>query len=247
MTNQYMLAGSVIHDAIEWYLKIVRLGRCPTLNDLEEMATNKIRRAWRQSVKRRWEHNPKNSCNLFEHYYDREIDTERMKSTIADCLNNFYTYALPIVISCKDSWKALEEFQSIDTGNYTVMLSMDLAYELDGRIHIVDWKTGKSSGTVVRQLLVYALYATRQWGYIPSEIQTTAYYLRSNSTESFIPEVGSLLGCVEWIGGQVNAMSEYLVDCDLELNEPLHPREFPRTEDEWKCDSCFYREVCHGK
>lgn len=247
MTNQYMLPGSIVHDAVEWCLKIVELGRSPTLNDVKEMAINKARRAWRESTNQVWLHDPKYACNLFEHYYGREIDTERMKATIEDCLNNFYTYALPIIMSCKDSWKSLEEFQNFNTDYYTLGLKMDLAYELDGRIHIIDWKTGSPNEAVKRQLMVYALYASRQWGYAAGDIQITAFYLRTNKVESVIPAEESLAERLEQIDAQVNEMAAYLVDCDLERNEPLSPKMFPRTEGEWKCGNCFYREVCYGR
>jgi len=249
MTNQYMLAGSIVHNSIEWYLKLARMGHLTTLDDLHEAATNNARRAWRQSLKKQWKNNPKNACNLFEHYYDREIDTERMQATIMDCLHNFYTYALPMIISCKDGWKALEEFQSFDTGNYTIALSMDFAYELDGRLHIIDWKSGKPGEAATKQLMVYALYASSYWDYTAEDIQTSAYYLRTNDVESVIPAQKSLDECLERITKQVETMAAYLrgYTGGLELNEPLTPDKFPRTEDVWKCDGCFYREVCHGK
>jgi len=247
MTNQYMLAGSIVHRSIEWYLKLARMGHLATLDELHETATNIVRRAWRQSVKQQWERNPKGACNLFEHYYGREVDTERMKATIEDCLNNFHTYALPIVISCKDGWKTLEEFQSLDVGDYAIGLAMDLAYELDGRIHIIDWKTGKPDPATKQQLMVYALYAAQQWGYAAKDIQTTVYYLRTNGVESVIPAEESLAERLEQVDVQVDAMADYLEDRDLDLNEPLHPMEFLRTEDEWKCNGCSYREVCHGR
>jgi len=125
---------------------------------------------------------------------------------------------------------------------------MDFAYELDGRLHIIDWKTGKPSESVTQQLMVYALYASEKWGYAPEDIQATAYYLLHEVT-TFIPTKASLAQRLEQIDRQVDAMAAYLkgYSCGLDLNEPLSPDKFPRTEDEWKCGSCFYREVCHGK
>jgi len=246
MTNQYMLAGSIVHSSIEWYLKLARMGHLTTLDDLHEAATNNGRRAWRQSLRGQWENNPKNACNLFEHYYDREIDTERMQATIMDCLYSFYTYALPTIIEHRDNWKTVEEFQNFSIGKCTVALKMDFAYEADGILHIIDWKSGKPSSSASQQLTVYALYAAQQWRLIPQDIIGVAHYLLHGAELSTFT-IDSFNECIERIDLQVDMMAAYLVNCDLEQNEPLSPKMFPRTENEWKCNNCSYREVCHGR
>ena len=246
MTNQYMLVGSIVHDSIEWYLKLARMGHSTTLDDLREAATNSVRRAWRESTKQHWLHDPKYTCNLFEHYYDRPIDTERMQATIMDSLYSFYTHALPTIIEHKDNWKALEEFQSLNVGDYNITLKMDFAYEADGQLHIIDWKTGKPDSRVNQQLMVYALYAAWKWGYAAEDIQTTAYYLL-HEVRTLTPTEESLHERLKQIVEQVEWMAAHLVDRDIERNKPLPPKMFPRTEDQWKCGTCSYREVCHGR
>ena len=69
---------------------------------------------------------------------------------------------------------------SFHVGDVEVFLRMDLAYrDRDGRVVIVDWKTGRSEGRFNEvQVAGYALYATEKgWVGDPEEITTELNYL----------------------------------------------------------------------
>ena len=69
---------------------------------------------------------------------------------------------------------------SFDVGGVPVFLRMDLAFrDAQGRVVIVDWKTGRGEGRFNEiQLAGYALYAARQgWVTQGGEIQTELAYL----------------------------------------------------------------------
>ena len=80
----------------------------------------------------------------------------------------------------RDRWLALEDLVSYHVGDVEVFLRMDLAYrDRDGRVVIVDWKTGRGEGRFNEiQVAGYALYATEKgWVGDPEEISTELNYL----------------------------------------------------------------------
>ena len=64
----------------------------------------------------------------------------------------------------RGQWLALEDLVSFHVGDVEVFLRMDLAYrDRDGRVVIVDWKTGRGEGRFNEvQVAGYALYATEK-------------------------------------------------------------------------------------
>jgi hypothetical protein len=80
----------------------------------------------------------------------------------------------------RERWLTVEDLVSFEVGDSTVFLRMDLAYRnREGRVVIVDWKTGRGEGRFSEvQLAGYALYAARQgWVQEPEEIETELAYL----------------------------------------------------------------------
>jgi hypothetical protein len=67
----------------------------------------------------------------------------------------------------------------VEEADVEVFLRMDLAFrDADGRVVIVDWKTGRREGRFNEiQVAGYALYATEQgWVSSPEEIATELNY-----------------------------------------------------------------------
>jgi ATP-dependent exoDNAse (exonuclease V) beta subunit len=62
------------------------------------------------------------------------------------------------------NWLTIEDLVSFEVGSVPVFLRMDLAFrDREGRVVIVDWKTGRGEGRFNEiQLAGYALYAARQ-------------------------------------------------------------------------------------
>ena len=123
---------------------------------------------------------------LFEHEYEIPVEQEdkRHRGQHRDALAQAL---LPEPRRCaralavgRGRWLALEDLVSFHVGDVEVFLRMDLAYrDADGRVVIVDWKTGRGEGRFNEvQIAGYALYATEKgWVAEPEEISTELNYL----------------------------------------------------------------------
>src|SRR5262245_62497322 len=124
---------------------------------------------------------------LFEHEYQVPVDQEDKKivvGVVMRSLRNFFkspTLAEAFAAG-RERWLTLEDLVSFRVGDVEVKLRMDLAYrDREGRVVIVDWKTGRREGRFSEvQLAGYALYAAEQgWVPDPAELPTApAYHMR---------------------------------------------------------------------
>ena len=121
---------------------------------------------------------------------------------------------------------------------------MDLAYrEQDGRVVIVDWKTGRAEGRFNEvQVAGYALYAVEQgWVGAPEAITTELDYLvlpkvvRRTVTRQKIEEARS------FIEKSAASMKALLVD---PLENVAREEDFPRVDRPQVCRRCNFRRLC---
>jgi hypothetical protein len=122
---------------------------------------------------------------LFEHEYEVPVEAEDKKilvGTVRRSLRNFFRSALlaDVYAAGRERWLTVEDLDSFQVGDVTVFLRMDLAYrDREGRVVIVDWKTGRGEGRFSEvQLAGYALYAAEKgWVGAADEIRTELAYL----------------------------------------------------------------------
>ena len=122
---------------------------------------------------------------LFEHEYEIPVEQEDKRlavNIVMRSLKHFFrTETLRRALELgRERWLALEDLVSFHVGDVEVFLRMDLAYrDRDGRVVIVDWKTGRGEGRFNEiQVAGYALYATEKgWVGDPEEISTELSYL----------------------------------------------------------------------
>jgi hypothetical protein len=121
---------------------------------------------------------------LFEHEYQVPVEPDDKKivvGTVMRSLRNFFKS--PILAEAfaagRERWLSVEDLVSFSVGDVPVFLRMDLAFRgRDGRVVIVDWKTGRGEGKFSEvQVAGYALYAAEQGWAAPEEIQTELAYL----------------------------------------------------------------------
>jgi CRISPR/Cas system-associated exonuclease Cas4 (RecB family) len=177
-----MWAGSVVHQTIEDFLKTRDTLPVPEEQEALIRATvhGSMLASWRES-----EAGGAEGFRLFEHEYETPVDQEDKRivvSTVMRSLRAFFkSDTLREVLAVgRANWLTVEDLVSFEVGLATVFLRMDLAYRnRDGRVVIVDWKTGRGEGRFSEvQLAGYALYAARQgWVQEPEEIETELAYL----------------------------------------------------------------------
>ena len=176
-----MWAGNVVHSTIEAFLKAH--DAIPSPEGQEAI----IRAAVHGDMLASWRESEANSLTfrLFEHEYQVPVDADDKKIVVGivmRSLKNFFKSDLlrEVMAVGRANWLTIEDLVSYEVASVPVFLRMDLAYRAaDGRVVIVDWKTGRGEGRFSEvQLAGYALYASQKgWVQNASELQTELAYL----------------------------------------------------------------------
>jgi len=238
-------AGSVVHDAIESFLRTNDV--LPSPGEQEALVRSVVHSGmvsdWRESEagSRRF--------RLFEHEYGIPVEQEdkRLAVTIVvRSLRNFFrTETLRHALEAgRSRWLALEDLVSFHAGDVEVFLRMDLAYrDRDGRVVIVDWKTGRGEGRFNEiQVAGYALYATEKgWVGDPEEISTELSYLvipkavRRGVTKKMVEHAR------RFIARSAGDMKALLLD---PVENLARLEDFPMIDRPQVCRRCNFRRLC---
>jgi DNA-directed RNA polymerase subunit RPC12/RpoP len=133
---------------------------------------------------------------------------------------------------------------SFEVGEATVFLRMDLAYRSrEGRVVIVDWKTGRGEGRFSEvQLAGYALYAARQgWVQEPEEIETELAYLAIPRYVRRRIDRRKLEIAQAFIEKSASSMKALLID---PLGNLARLEDFPMIDRPRVCRRCNFRRLC---
>ena len=144
----------------------------------------------------------------------------------------------------RERWLALEDLVSFHVGDVEVFLRMDLAYrDHDGRVVIVDWKTGRNEGRFNEvQLAGYALYAAEQgWVQEPEEISTELTYLVIPSGAPHGGPARRSSTRARFIEKSAGNMKALLVD---PLGNLARLEDFPMIDRPRVCRRCNFRRLC---
>jgi CRISPR/Cas system-associated exonuclease Cas4 (RecB family) len=238
-------AGSVVHDTIEWFLK--KHDALPPPEEQDAL----IRRVVHTGMASDWRESEMGSFRfrLFEHEYDVPVEQEDKRiavNTVMRSLRGFFrsdTLQEALAVG-RDRWLALEDLVSFHVGDVEVFLRMDLAFrDADGRVVIVDWKTGRREGRFNEiQVAGYALYATEQgWATSPEEIATELNYLaipravRRGVTQKKIEHARN------FIRKSAGNMKALLLD---PVENLARLEDFPMIDRPRYCRRCNFRKLC---
>lgn len=258
MTNFPMWVGSIVHDIIEETIQHLRKnGDFIPLEDAQSEAVQRMRRGWLDSMRKRWEHSPKNYINLEEHYYqtlqhDSETYSKSMlekKHKVMSCVKAFYDCPLYDVMKRlkPDDWLSIEEFQKfkLNTGQ-EVTVKIDCGFRYGGKVYLIDWKTGRVSDSVIDQLVTYAMYALKQgWAKKPEDIIIVPVYL------AFLNEMGSDAMPKLNVTMPMMKRQAEIIRQEYPILEEAHCKKddsdfFEKTDDEYRCKRCHFRAMCSG-
>jgi CRISPR/Cas system-associated exonuclease Cas4 (RecB family) len=238
-------AGSVVHDTIESFLKTN--DRLPSVEQQEAL----VRATVHTGMLADWRESEAGSLRfrLFEHEYQVPVDREDKKiavGTVMRSLRNFFRSATlaEALAAGRGRWLALEDLVSFHVDGVEVFLRMDLAYrDGDGRVVIVDWKTGRGEGRFNEvQVAGYALYALEQgWVASPEEIATELNYLVVPRVARRAFTAQKLDHARRFIARSAKDMKSLLLD--PELNE-ARLEDFPMIDRPRICRRCNFRRLC---
>jgi CRISPR/Cas system-associated exonuclease Cas4 (RecB family) len=238
-------AGSVVHETIETLLKT--RDALPTPEEQEAI----IRAAVHSRMLGEWRESEAASpgFRLFEHEYEQPIDPEDKKilvGTVMRSLRNFFRSdtVRDVFAAGRERWLTVEDLVSFRVGEVTVFLRMDLAYrDRDGRVVIVDWKTGRGEGRFSEmQLAGYALYASEQgWVQNAEELRTELAYLAIPRFVRRAITGKTLASARDFIERSAGTMKALLLDPAANLGRL---EDFPMIERPRVCRRCNFRRLC---
>ena len=241
-------AGHVVHDALERLLK--ERDELPSATEQEAI----VRAAVHEQMLRDWRESESGTdgFRLFEHEYAQPVQQEdkRLLVTIVmrSLRNAFRSETLRGAFEAgRARWLTVEDLVSFEVGDVPVRLRMDLAYrDRDGRVLIVDWKTGRGEGRFnAAQVAGYALYARASgWVEQAEDLRTELAYLvvpkyvRRQVTAAALEQAA---GFIEKSAAGMRALLT-----DREANR-ARLEDFPMIDRPQACRRCNYRKLCFPK
>ena len=238
-------AGSVVHETIEAFLRANEGLPSPEAQEAVVRAAvhSDMLSAWRESE------GGADGFRLFEHEYGVPVDREDKRlavNTVMRSLRNFFrSETLSEAFAAgRGRWLALEDLVSFHVGDVEVFLRMDLAFRgRDGRVVIVDWKTGRGEGRFNEvQVAGYALYAMeRGWVGDPAEIQTELNYLVVPRSRRRMVSRRQLDHARSFIARSARDMKALLLD---PLANLARLEDFPMIDRPRVCRRCNFRRLC---
>ena len=249
LATRQMWAGRVVHDAVEMALHVFREGRDVPVEPFIEDVVERMRVEWRGSRAGHYRDAPK-TLALFEHEYTLELKPEvwqAMRGTVVTCLRNFFR--LPLVGSIRrtssEHW-SIEHWSKVFAFEGTpVWIAPDFGFwTAEGRLALIDWKTGGGGGNgngASFQLGCYALYANDLLGVDPARVDLLEVNLREPLVTAHTWDAARLDAVREQLRLSIRAMKAYLADpaANVAVIE-----EFEWTEDLRICRWCNFRAVC---
>ena len=186
---------------------------------------------------------------LFEHEYEIPVDQEDKRiavNTVMRSLRHFFRSPTlgEALAAGRERWLALEDLVSFHVDGVEVFLRMDLAYrDRDGRVVIVDWKTGRNEGRFGEvQVAGYALYAMEKgWVGSPEEIATELNYLVVPRAARRSLTAQKIEHARRFIARSARDMKSLLLDPAQNL---ARLEDFPMIDRPQVCRRCNFRRLC---
>jgi hypothetical protein len=243
-------AGEHVHQAVADALHLIHAGLPADPEELAGEVVRRMRAQFRESRDREYWSRPKKACGLVEHEFDIPVSDAEW-GALADharaCLMNFFASPVLAELRALDraNWLQVEEMERFQLEGVPVWVKMDLAYRAaDGRLRIVDWKTGKlDPHPDPIQLTCYAIYASEKWKVEPERIETAVVNLGAN--ESIVRQVDAAL--IATVRGRIRVSIEgmtKMLEGPREENAPLPESAFAVTDSTGVCRRCPFRKVC---
>ncbi|MEZ6017055.1 MAG: PD-(D/E)XK nuclease family protein [Planctomycetota bacterium] len=258
MSRFPMLAGDLVHQGIAEYFRRRDQGLAYTLEEAKRDAVTALRAKYKESRDGAWKARPSKLCRLAEHHYEEpRIDEatgaageygKRYVARMEACLTAFFEAPELADVRASEpaSWLACEEMSTFELFGTKVFAVPDFAYRApDGRVHILDWKTGSPRPEDRFQLEVYAFYARETWGAAPEEIVAEDVYLESGERHAVEFTDATLAAAEARIERSLSEMKAAHFDADRGVGDPSR---FPAlaldSPEARECRSCNYRELC---
>ena len=215
----------------------------PFIRDVVE----RMRAEWRSSNGARYWDDPKSTA-LFEHEYRVELPREAwqaMSRNVEACLRNFFRLPLTAMIrrTSSEHWSIEHWSKVFDFDGTPMWVAPDFGFWTDeGRLALVDWKTGGKAGDGASfQLGCYALYAAELLGVPPAKVDLLEVNLREPEVVTHQWDDERLDAVRDQLRLSIRSMKAYLAD---PVANVARRDDFERTEELRICRWCNFRAVC---
>jgi hypothetical protein len=238
-------AGSVVHETIEGLLKA--RDSLPAPEEQEAI----VRAAVHSQMLTDWRESEAGSLRfrLFEHEYQVAVEPEDKKIAVGIVMRSLRNFFRSEVLqeayaAGRERWLTVEDLVSFEVEGLPVFVRMDLAFrDREGRVVIVDWKTGRREGRFNGvQLAGYALYAAAQgWVSAAEEIRTELAYLALPRYVRRRVDARQLDHARSFIRKSAGNMKALLLD---PLLNQARLEDFPMIDRPQACRRCNFRRLC---
>lgn len=251
LQNRWQWKGSTVHHEIERILKeLVTTGNLTPVTKSTERVTELMRNDFRSSRDGQyWQKDGslRNGAALFEHEYKTGTPDEIWKKNYDEvilCLESFFNSRVLEEIKKLPKEKILS-IESMTAAAFSfnaekVFVKLDLAYEIEDRVEIVDWKTGSGESDKL-QFLVYTIFAHEELDAAPEQISLTEYNLLGGGPTTHRFSNQELNDAVDYINKSIAGMKSYLAEPDENIAVMT---DFPRTDDDRICEGCNFKKIC---
>jgi hypothetical protein len=257
LSTRWQWAGSVVHEAIRQLLERARSrGEFTPADALVQRTRERARTQWAASRDKSYWRESSRIVGLVEHEYGEPVANDEWKriydQVIEGSLRAFCASPTleEIRRTPREAWLTIDKLDSWSFEGSKIWMAIDFAYrDADGRVHVLDWKTGKERGVDHLQVGTYALYARNKWGVGADGVVGGLVYLVGDGVDGAAAgervevkvDVEALTRCEGEMRASIGAMRALLKDparnvADLEA--------FPQMEDRARCGRCPYRRPC---
>jgi PD-(D/E)XK nuclease superfamily len=254
LSSRWQWAGSLVHDALKRALTRAKgSGELPALDRVLEQTRARARSVWAASREKSYWREASRIVGLVEHEYGEPVpdaDWKRLWDQVVEgSLRAFW--ASPVLEEIRrtprERWLTVDELDSWSFEGTKIWVAVDFAYrDADGRVHVLDWKTGKERGVDHVQVGIYALYAAQKWSVPADAVTGGLVYLVANGAPggervSVAADAGALERCTGEMRGSIARMRAALADPERNV---ARMEAFPMLEERDACRRCPFRRPC---
>ena len=251
LSSRWQWAGSVVHEALKGLLlRAKATGHFRTLDEVLQQTRQRARQQWSTSREKSYWREQSRILGLVEHEYAEPVPSEEWRriwdEVIEGSLRAFWASSTfeELRATPRDRWLTVDELDSWTFDGTKIWVAIDFAYkDAAGRLHVLDWKTGKERGVDHTQVGIYALYAQQKWGAAPDGVVGGLVYLSTpdGARTTVSADPAALAACQDEMRRSIAAMQELLDDKPRNV---ARLERFPQHPEPSHCARCPFRRPC---
>ena len=239
LTSKALETGNIVHDIIRDMLK--RFQKSPKAINKDKFFKYAFDMAEKYV----------SAKIFFEAYYNNEvIDAKEVYGKVKSVLENLldsqrFKWLETNAVPENKEWVIEPDgFGETRINNLKAFCKVDFLFPVGDKVYIMDWKTGKPDEIKhAKQLTGYSLWANYHFGKEAKDIIPMIVYLYPAYAERSVKiDSKKIEEFAKTVEEETKEMYEYLTD--IEKNIPKDKSEFPRTNNQFFCKYCSYKEIC---